>query len=207
MVSLSMMALQHVGTSPSSFYHSCTDFSSIVVLKRKMAPGIPDIEGSVHGHDVIPVKSALAYFRNRGYPDFSSTYTNIKAIAQPYLHVGSTKEVGANRVVFGQAVNIVLDGLSKEEAQKRVMVIDSDLEGSTGLKAIHQEHPEVFVPSGIMERGNFSAAAGFGFEKDKFAVFSTFSAFLEMVISEVTMARLNNCNVLCHFSHSGGMCI
>lgn len=23
-----------------------------------------------------------------------------------------------------------------------------DLEGSTGLKAIHQKHPEVFVPSG-----------------------------------------------------------
>lgn len=61
----------------------------------------------------------------------------------------------------------------------------------------------MFVPSGIMERGNFSAAAGFGFDKDKFGVFSTFSAFLEMVISEITMARLNFCNVLCHFSHSG----
>src|ERR1700733_5722292 len=55
-----------------------------------------------------------------------------------------------------------------------------------------------------MERGNFSAAAGFGFDPHKFGVFSTFSAFLEMVISEITMARLNNCNVLCHFSHSGG---
>ena len=54
-----------------------------------------------------------------------------------------------------------------------------------------------------MERGNFSAAAGFGFDKDKFGVFSTFGAFLEMVISEITMARLNNCNVLSHFSHSG----
>lgn len=79
-----------------------------------------------------------------------------------------------------------------------------DLEGSTGLKVIHQKHPEVFVPSGIMERGNFSAAAGFGFDAEKFGVFSTFSAFLEMVISEITMARLNFCNVLCHFSHSGG---
>lgn len=55
-----------------------------------------------------------------------------------------------------------------------------------------------------MERGNFSAAAGFGFDKDKFGVFATFGAFLEMIISEVTMARLNFCNVLCHFSHSGG---
>ena len=55
-----------------------------------------------------------------------------------------------------------------------------------------------------MERSNFAAAAGFGFAPDKFGVFSTFSAFLEMVISEITMARLNNCNVLSHFSHAGG---
>jgi len=174
-----------------------------VVCKRVMAPGIPDIEGSSHGHDVIPVKSAIKYLEARGYSDVAGIYSNIKAQGQPYLHIGVTKEVGANRVVFGEAVNTVLDKLSKEEAAKKVMVIDSDLEGSTGLKVIHQKHPEVFIPSGIMERGNFSAAAGFGFAPDKFGVFSTFSAFLEMVVSEITMARLNNCNVLCHFSHSG----
>lgn len=192
-----------------------------------MAPGVPDIQGSPHGHDVIPIKSALAYFKHRGYS--TETYNaienillNIKPTSVPYLYVGSTRENNANRVVFGEAVSDVLDGLSKEEAARKVMVIDSlsaprivngldadfgcagDLEGSTGLKVIHKRHPEVFIPSGIMERGNFSAAAGFGFESDKFGVFSTFSAFLEMVVSEITMARLNNCNVLCHFSHSGG---
>lgn len=45
---------------------------------------------------------------------------------------------------------------------------------------------------------------GFGFDPEKFGVFSTFSAFLEMIVSELTMARLNKCNVLSHFSHSGG---
>jgi len=54
-----------------------------------------------------------------------------------------------------------------------------------------------------MERGNFSAAAGFGMEKGKQGIFATFSAFLEMCISEITMARLNFSNVLCHFSHAG----
>ena len=193
----------------------------LVIAKRVMAPGIPDIEGSPHGHDVIPVKSAIKYFTKRGYPEnvASDILLNIKPTAVPYQYIGSTKEVGANRAIFGDAVNLVLDKLSKEEAAKKVMVIDSeflgcaypprliragDLEGSTGLKVIHQKHPEVFVSGGIMERGNFSAAAGFGFDADKFGVFSTFSAFLEMVISEITMARLNNCNVLCHFSHSGG---
>ena len=40
-----------------------------------------------------------------------------------------------------------------------------------------------------MEHGNLSPAAGFGFDKDKYGVFSTFAAFLEMCISEITMAR------------------
>jgi transketolase len=176
-----------------------------VISKRKMAPGIPDIEGSPHGHDVIPIKAALGYFAKRGYPEgfAKDIYDAIKPTKSSYEHLGSSKETAGNRVVFGEAVNLVLDKLSKEEAAKKVLVIDSDLEGSTGLKAIHQKHPEVFVSSGIMERGNFSAAAGFGFDKEKFGVFSTFAAFLEMCISEITMARLNQCNVLCHFSHSG----
>jgi transketolase C-terminal domain/subunit len=54
-----------------------------------------------------------------------------------------------------------------------------------------------------MERGNFSAAAGFGSSAGKQGIFGTFSAFLEMCISEITMARLNFSNVLAHFSHSG----
>jgi transketolase len=176
-----------------------------VIAKRKMAPGIPDIEGSPHGHDVIPIKAALGYFKHRGYPDnmAKDIYDAIKPGKSDYEHLGVSKEMAGNRVVFGEAVNLVLDGLSKEEAAKKVVVIDSDLEGSTGLKAIHQKHPEVFISSGIMERGNFSAAAGFGFDQEKFGVFSTFAAFLEMCISEITMARLNQCNVLCHFSHSG----
>ena len=32
-------------------------------------------------------------------------------------------------------------------------------------------HPEVFVRGGIMERGNYSAAAGFGYEAGKQGVF------------------------------------
>jgi transketolase C-terminal domain/subunit len=61
----------------------------------------------------------------------------------------------------------------------------------------------VFIQGGIMERGNFSAAAGFGSAKGRQGIFATFSAFLEMCISEITMSRLNFSNVLAHFSHSG----
>lgn len=90
-----------------------------------MAPGIPDIEGSSHGHDVVPVKSAVKYLQAKGYSNFVSIYDDIKPVPNPYLYVGSSKELGANRVVFGEAVNGVLDKLSKEEAARKVMVIDS----------------------------------------------------------------------------------
>lgn len=88
---------------------------------------VADIEGTTHGHDVIPVKSAIKYLASRGYPDemAANILNNIKPNAVPYLYVGSSKENGANRVVFGEAVNLVLDKLSKEEAAKKVMVIDS----------------------------------------------------------------------------------
>ncbi len=109
----------------------------------------------------------------------------------------------ANRNVFGDAAVAILGRMSAAERYEKVRVVDSDLEGSCGLFKIHAAFPEVFISSGIMERGNFSAAAGFGMEAGKQGIFGTFSAFLEMLLSEITMARLNNSNVLSHFSHSG----
>jgi hypothetical protein len=92
-----------------------------------MAPGVADIEGSPHGHDVIPVKAAIKYLESRGYPTSVSSdiLTNIKPTSVPYLYVGSTRENEANRVQFGKAVCKVLDRYEKEENARRVMVIDS----------------------------------------------------------------------------------
>jgi transketolase C-terminal domain/subunit len=106
------------------------------------------------------------------------------------------------RNVFGEALCEVLDGLDPK-TRARTRVIDSDLAGSCGLAHVAKVCPDVYVSGGIMERGNFSAAAGFGSEPGYQGVFGTFSAFLEMVVSEISMARLNECNVLAHFSHAG----
>jgi hypothetical protein len=91
-----------------------------------MAPGINGLEGEIHAHDAIPVKTAIQYLKDRGYSeDIYGLLNEIKGKPSPYTYLGSTKELGANRVVFGDAVNLVLDKLSKEEAAKKVMVIDS----------------------------------------------------------------------------------
>jgi transketolase len=174
-----------------------------IINKRPMCPGIKGLEGSTHGHDVISVKLAVEYLKERGHNEAVALIESAKPAKQDYTFLGSTTTMDANRNVFGDACVSILGKMSEADRVAKVRVIDSDLEGSCGLKKIHDAYPEVFIASGIMERGNFSAAAGFGMEAGKQGIFGTFSAFLEMCISEITMARLNNSNVLSHFSHSG----
>lgn len=174
-----------------------------VINHRPMCPGIAGLEGSTHGHDVVSVKVALEYLEAHGQTAAAEHLKTIKAPKNDAVFLGSSDKWDANRNVFGDAAVAILGRLSEAERIEKVRVVDSDLEGSCGLKKIHDAFPEIFISSGIMERGNFSAAAGFGMEKGKQGIFGTFSAFLEMTISEITMARLNHSNVLSHYSHSG----
>ena len=179
-----------------------------VICKRPMAPGVPGVEGTTHGHDVFKKDAAVEYLNSRGggVPGVSDAIEMLNAApkvdSKPHYE-GSSEEVKANRALFGDVMVDVINGIPEAERRTSVRVFDCDLEGSTGLATIHKAFPELFVAGGIMERGNFSAAAGFGMDEGRQGVFSTFSAFLEMCISEITMARLNQSNVLCHFSHSG----
>lgn len=179
------------------------DGPTALVNTRVMAPGIPAIEGSHKGHDVVPIDAAIEYLEKRGQTKAADYLKGVEKPKSSLSYIGVSEDKGSNRKTFGAVINEILDDMSEKERSEKVMVIDSDLEGSTGLNVIGQEHPEIYTKGGVMERGNFSVAAGFGFEKGKQGVFSTFSAFLEMVVSEITMARLNESNVLCHFSHAG----
>ncbi len=173
-----------------------------IIAKRPMCPGIVGLEGSNHGHDVISVKAAITYLESKGHPKAAEILKNTVAPKNEYKFIGASDKWGSNRNVFGEAMVEVLGGLSEAE-RKNTLVVDSDLEGSCGLTQIRTAHPEIFISGGIQERGNLSAAAGFGMAAGKQGVFATFSAFLEMCISEITMARLNKSNLLCHFSHAG----
>eukprot|EP00937_MAST-01D_sp_MAST-1D-sp2_P002506 g2506.t1 len=177
-----------------------------VVAKRKMCPGMRGVEGTTGGHDAVATPAALEYFEARGGPAAAAAAAQLRAVgktADPQSEFMGTGEKGSMRTVFGSTMAEVLGALEPAARKASVMVIDSDLAGSTGLKLIKAAVPDCYVMSGVMERGNFSAAAGFGMQAGKQGVFSTFAAFLEMCLSEITMARLNKSNVLCHFSHSG----
>jgi transketolase len=174
-----------------------------LVIKRPMAPGIEGAQGSPHAHEVLKTDLAVKYLQTRGgYDKAVEMLQAAKPEKNPLTFRGSSG-VGRNRDDFGKIVNEMLDGIEESKRVATVRVFDNDLEGSCGLHHIRKKHPEVFVRGGIMERGNFSAAAGFGSSEGRQGIFATFSAFLEMCVSEITMARLNFSNVLAHFSHSG----
>lgn len=174
-----------------------------LVIKRPMAPGIQGAQGSPSAHEVLKADIAIQYLASRGgYERAIDMLKAAKPEKSPLTFKGSSG-AGKNRDDFGKIINGILDGMSEAKRLETVRVFDNDLEGSCGLVHIRKHHPEIFVRGGIMERGNFSAAAGFGSSAGRQGIYGTFSAFLEMCVSEITMSRLNFSNVLAHFSHSG----
>ncbi|HJM81260.1 MAG TPA: transketolase C-terminal domain-containing protein, partial [Candidatus Poseidoniia archaeon] len=175
-----------------------------VICKRVMGPGIPGLEGTSKLHDVIPLDTGIEYLEKRGHKKAVAMLEGIAAEqnAMPAMEFKGSGEKGACRKQFGTSVANVLRGMSEKE-RRCVHAFDSDLEGSVGLTAIREEFPDCFTSAGVQERGNYLAAAGFGSKDGNLGIFATFSAFMEMVISEITMSRLNESNVLAHFSHAG----
>ncbi|MHC4955470.1 MAG: transketolase C-terminal domain-containing protein [Planctomycetota bacterium] len=180
-----------------------TDGPFAVINKRKMAVGIEGLEGTAKGHDVIKASMAIDYLEARGRTDAVAFLKGVTKPSDPATYRGSSENQAKNRDLFGTIVSDILDRMTPEDRTAKVRVFDCDLEGSCGLHHIRKRHPDVYIPAGIMERGNYSAAAGFGMEPGRQGIYGTFSAFLEMLISEITMARLNQSNVLAHFSHAG----
>jgi transketolase C-terminal domain/subunit/transketolase N-terminal domain/subunit len=178
-----------------------TDGPVALINKRLMAVGLPGIEGSPKGHDVIAVDFAISHLKEKGRLEAVKMLEASSKKSASIEYIGSTKDTAKNRDNFGKIVCDILAPMA--DRKSRVLVVDSDLEGSCGLHHIRKTFPEVYVNAGIMERNNFSVAAGFGAQEGKQGIFGTFSAFLEMVVSEISMARLNRANVLAHFSHAG----
>ncbi|MDZ4861591.1 MAG: thiamine pyrophosphate-dependent enzyme, partial [Candidatus Hydrogenedentes bacterium] len=125
-----------------------------VVNRRKMAPGVPGIEGNHAGHDVIKKDFAIQYLSARGLTAAVDYLNGVKVDKKTVSYQGSTPETGSNRTEFGNIVNGILDRMSDADRKANVLVIDSDLEGSTGLNIIRKAHPEVCINGGVHPRRN-----------------------------------------------------
>ena len=175
-----------------------------VICKRVMGPGIPDLEGECQLHDVIPFDVGIKYLKERNQTKAVKMLEEVASAQQNKIafEFKGSGNTDACRKQFGKSITSILSGMSEDE-RKKVHAFDSDLEGSVGLTSVKNDFPECFTSAGIHERGNYLAAAGFGSKEGNLGIFATFSAFMEMVISEITMSRLNEANVLAHFSHAG----
>jgi transketolase C-terminal domain/subunit/transketolase N-terminal domain/subunit len=174
-----------------------------LINKRVMAPGMGDLEGTSDAHGEIGDELAAKILREHGHEAAARYLEEYDTEVPKRSYKGSSKEKGSNRQTFGKTLADLVEKIPAGERRDKVRAVDTDLASSVGLGQIQERFPECFVQGGIMERNNFSAAAGFGFHSGRTGIVSTFSAFLEMCISELTMARLNEVNMLCHFSHCG----
>lgn len=173
-----------------------------LINKRKMAPGVAGLEGTTKGHDAVAVATALDYLKSKNQTDAVAAIESAEKVGSPRTFLGSSQEYKKNRSLFGEYISDIIDSLSPDE-QKKNLIISSDLGGSCGLNTIGKRHPELYRLGGVMERNSFATASGFGSQKGYQGIMGTFSVFSEMVISEISMARLNNANVIAHFSHAG----
>lgn len=173
-----------------------------IINKRTMAPGLLEIQGTPKAHDVISPELAVKYLQQRNHTEAITTIQSVAKIKPPRTYKGSTEERGSNRNTFGTVITKILTERGPKEQQK-IKVFSADLGGSTGVNEIEKKYPSCYIKGGVMERGLFLAAAGFGSQPGYQGIFATFSAFSEMINSEIKMTRLNHRNVLVHFSHAG----
>jgi hypothetical protein len=76
-----------------------------LIIKRPMAPGIPDVEGSPHAHEVIKAETAIKYLEKRGgYESAIELLKAAKPDKSPLTFKGSSG-VGKNRDDFGKIIN------------------------------------------------------------------------------------------------------
>ena len=174
-----------------------------LIQKRVTAPGLGDLEGTFDAHGEIGHELASKILREHGHEAAALYLDEYDTELPKHTYKGSSKEKGSNRQTFGKTLADLVEKIPAAERRDKVLAVDTDLASSCGLGQLEERFPECFVQGGIMERNNFSAAAGIGFHSGRTGIVATFSAFLEMCISELTMARLNEVNLLCHFSHCG----
>jgi transketolase len=98
-----------------------------LINRRKMAVGVPGIEGLPKGHDVIPVDFAIDYLQAKGRDDAARILKSSVKKTEPPVYLGSTPETAKNRDNFGKIICNILQTMP--DRKSKVLVVDSDLEG------------------------------------------------------------------------------
>ncbi len=175
-----------------------------LVIKRPMAPGIDGAEGSPHAHEVLKPETAIGYLEKRGgyeqaiamlkaaKPDKSPlTFQRLVRRRQEPRRLRQDHQRDPRRHERQPA--------RRERARSSTTTSRVPAGCTTSARSIRRCSFAAASWSAATSRPRPASARSAGRQ----GIFATFSAFLEMCVSEITMARLNFSNVLAHFSHSG----
>ncbi|RLC16880.1 MAG: transketolase, partial [Deltaproteobacteria bacterium] len=105
-----------------------TDGPIALINYRKMGPGIKGIEGTPKGHDVIAVDLAIDYLKEKEQDAAVKILENTTKESVTRTYLGSSKEKAKNRDNFGKIICDILQEIP--DRKSKVLVVDSDLEGS-----------------------------------------------------------------------------
>merc|ERR1711871_1712063 len=86
-----------------------------VVIHRKMAPGIGELEGETHAHDAIPVKDAIEYLKKRDLPAAIEMIEAVPKTSDPYEYIG----VGKYESLRGAVAEAMCNELAKMTPEAR----------------------------------------------------------------------------------------
>jgi transketolase len=178
-----------------------------LVIRRPMAPGLDNLEGTLSIHDSISKADASNYLSIRGYSQAAQYLDTVEKNIPPIKKTKTTNlflsdKPSYPRKVFGRFITGFLDNLTIEQ-RKNYLLVDNDLINSSSSELIADKYPENTVRGGPQERGNWLLSSGFGSVAGHHAFYTTFSAFLEMIISDIVMGNFIDSNVLAFFSHAG----
>jgi transketolase len=178
-----------------------------LVIKRLMAQGLDKLSGTLSIHDAIDKDSAITYLETRGFDEAAEYLKKVNKDKYSLKKLKTTdliisEKASYPRKVFGEFITRYLDNLTIEQ-RKNYLLIDNDLINSSCSDIIANKYPQNTVRGGPQERGNWLCASGFGSVAGHHAFYVTFSAFLEMIISDIVMGNYIDANVLAFFSHAG----
>ncbi|MBF0540678.1 MAG: transketolase [Nitrospirae bacterium] len=178
-----------------------------LVIRRPMAPGLDNLEGTLSIHDSIGKGEAITYLRSREFNKAAEYLETVEKNTSSFKNMKTTslllsEKPSYPRKEFGKYITKFLDNLA-EEQRKNYLLVDNDLIYSSSSEIFADKYPQNTVRGGPQERGNWLLASGFGTVSGHQAFYTTFSAFLEMIISEIVMGNLIDSNVLAFFSHAG----
>ena len=176
-----------------------------LINKRKMAPGIEGRRGQpARATRCSRSEVAIKYLEERGRVEAADDLVGTPSPARARSTYRAAHGVGKNRDDFGKIINEILgrhDARAAPGQRARVRQRPRRLVRPA-------PHPQEASPRSSSRAASWSAATSppppaSARPRASRASSRTFSAFLEMCVSEITMARLNFANVLAHFSHSG----